>query len=476
VTVTGSTIASKLTITSVAKAAPATIKSVVVGGSIGSITASTVILNGLLNVQSGIRTLTLGQMDSTVIGLGNGEPIPAGNGDVTVVKLGHVTESQIIAQTTIKSLTVQSWLDEDQTADYIQVDAMGSLIVKGDMMADLTVTSSDLTLTAKISGGLLGSIWTIAGDIKTLSALQTNNYSLQAQGHVQSVSLNKKSDSQGSFFAQSFGTINVGASYTGLIAASGAKAGVSIKQLTAGVLDGVLIEAPGNISTFKAAEISNLDLTVEGSIGSFIASSWLTMSSIKAEGSIRSLSMSILSQSTLTAASVGTITVKNMISDVGLNLTDVPAPGDLKTFQLKSLSVAKEAIGLTLVTQGNIDKLSFGALTDSSIQVGVDGDVPADLEDTAFSDTGLIRSLTIKGLKGQAALPSLANSTILARQMGSVSLKIVDDDASLEEYGIVSTSVDKYSRKEGSSTFKLSKQTLPGEVDRAGRYALTIVA
>jgi len=155
-------------------------------------------VTGNVDIQSGIRSLTLGDLlddasspagvhtTPNTIHLGTS---PYASGILPAVQFGAVNDYSLTADLKVASLAANSWVDVHATGEAISAPGMGSLHITGDLQASVTVNAATvpaahagaLTSPVKsfvVGGDLLNSTVQIAGDVTSVSlgAMNHSNF------------------------------------------------------------------------------------------------------------------------------------------------------------------------------------------------------------------------------------------------------------------------------------------------------------
>lgn len=169
----GTTSASRLTIT-VAGVGNTTIGDLTADGSLGSIKAAKVNLDGGLTIDGSISTLTLGNAEGEhLITLHANDALPVDPKVQASITLANVQDMSVNAgDIGIKSLTVGQWLDSAESpTDTIIATVLGKLTSKGLFQADVQVTGSAASKnavgTVTLKGDMQDSQWDVNGTIGT---------------------------------------------------------------------------------------------------------------------------------------------------------------------------------------------------------------------------------------------------------------------------------------------------------------------
>jgi subtilase family serine protease len=157
----GTNSASALTV-SVAGAKQTALTSVVVNGSIGTISAKTVNILSSVTSTSSMYSLSLGYMSASTITIGG-----ANTGQSVALSFNRVLNSTISSAIPIRSLTASAYLDTTGSPTYINAPSVGQVKVKGNFGGTIKTTS----LASLLVGGLIDSGGVLAtGTIGTVTA------------------------------------------------------------------------------------------------------------------------------------------------------------------------------------------------------------------------------------------------------------------------------------------------------------------
>ncbi len=170
VSVTGSTTASALAVTTTGGDGRANLHNLNVTESLQSFSGATLDLTGDILVSGTLSTLNLGNIgaahQATILGTGVALQFIAGN----------VVDLSMNVASPIASLNVQSWQDLDGVRDVIRAPSIGTLVSAGNFNAslDLTGAATGFTLTSATIGGMVnGGQWSITGRVNQVIAQST---------------------------------------------------------------------------------------------------------------------------------------------------------------------------------------------------------------------------------------------------------------------------------------------------------------
>jgi hypothetical protein len=114
-----------------------------------------------------------------------------------------------------------------------------------------------------------------------------------------------------------------------------------------------------------------------------------------------------------------------------------------------------------ILSQGNIGTITAGVMTDSNCFAGVADDITGlpIAEEASFPETATIKSISIKGIKGESA-PYFINSNIAAKNILSVSLLYPQNENSGVPFGLTAYNIKKLTiKKMDGTTLKDPKTT-----------------
>jgi subtilisin family serine protease len=182
------------------------------------------------------------------------------------------------------------------------------------------------------------------------------------------------------------------------------------------------------VKTFAA----NLHLTAAGATNLATGSLGVATGTWSFAGRISKLALTSLSNATITAESLGTLSVSRTVTDSSVRTT------------------------------GNITAITAGTLTDSTVFAGVSSTVsglPSSAAD--FTSSAAILSLTVRGLSGSPF--AVTGSDIAAATLGRITLGTVDPDNGGTPFGIAGDSLKLYTRKVNGKV--LSSKTIVSATD-----------
>lgn len=394
--VSGTKLASTLTVAPKLKGATTTVGSFFVGyrdnvpfTDLGSLQAPLVKLGSTLDIEGGLRRLTLndcrGDYGNALI---IGSTATKQKVSLTVT-LGRARDVLLQSQTPILNLTATEWVKSDAGwANLLIVKSIGAvktigskpLSLAGDFIADITIANNPGPRTLAIGpvnvAGQLGGKWSINGSVSSIRAA--------------------------SFRSDWIADFTQGDSTTGQVA------------------------------------------SLTSTLGNFA--------------------------SDVTARSIGSVSVKGNFTG---KLTLMQAL-DPKRQALNSLTVAGGILGATISSTGNLGTITTSTLGQGSlITAGITLNsltLPSALNEFS-SPTATLRSITVTG-KPTPANPSFGQAIVAAGIIRSVSLKVIDTNAAVTDYGFAADKIDSVART-GAAT--LRKLDTGPEAGRNGKFVLILV-
>ena len=265
VTVSNTTDKSHLTVESSAKAST-DLASLQINGSLGTLDAPHVELQGDLTVTGTIGTLILaGASGSDTLSI-------TGTAAQGVLELGDISDLTVMSSEPLRSITATQWTNLSNT-DVISAPLIKTLTTRGNFGAALVVGAGGMALdTVHISGTITGGNWTINGSTGTLAAAATAiAWNADFIGNVQSIDVS--GNASGSITAQSIHALKVSKNIS--------SASISLT----------------NVGTLKAPDISSF------SVGGIFSDSTL-----RSAGDITSIRVGALDGSSIFAGALGTVT------------------------------------------------------------------------------------------------------------------------------------------------------------------------
>jgi len=232
-------------------------------GCIKSIVAPTVNIDQAVTITGSIGTLTLGNVSSATIKIGNAFSGDSNAATSAAITLGNVADTSLTAPISLSALTVKQWTGGGLiTAPLITtLKSTGT----GDFAANLTLSppptrarGGALALSqATITGAVTGT-WQITGRAGTISAGSTSStWAGTFTGSVESFSTT--GNFSGTFTATAVGTLKVGGDMTGATVNLTEPVGtvLDISTLTIhGTMDTSTLRAVGNIGTVTVGAMS----------------------------------------------------------------------------------------------------------------------------------------------------------------------------------------------------------------------------
>ena len=131
---------------------------------IGTASLGMVDVSGLIAASGGVKTLTLGNLTGESLMLIG--PVLPDNSVKAAITLGNVTDFSLESDMPITSLTVGSWIDTNGSAkDSISAPSLGTLKVKGNFDANVTLSDNVPTTAITVTGRMENATFTTMGNI-----------------------------------------------------------------------------------------------------------------------------------------------------------------------------------------------------------------------------------------------------------------------------------------------------------------------
>jgi hypothetical protein len=370
------------------------------------------------------------------------------------------------------------WLDLDSTPESITAAAIDSLMIRGDMAGDVTTSdASARAMTASITGSIQSGQWHIAGSMSSLRTTGSiTNFSLVSGGEIRSITTGRDGQLAAKLQAASFGSIRSGGVLMGAITASGVSTrGQSVGQISATSIEDLTLDAAGDVASIRSGDIADLDTHIAGSLASLTGKDLQDVTA-QIDGSLRSVNVYNWNHGQLSAGSIATFSVRDDLTGLALALTDVPDENAARPRPvLGTLRVSGSVQDLDLSAVGDITSITAGAMSDSYIHVGVASGTQDVLTPVTFADTGSIRTFMVRGLAGLDEA-SFDSTVIQVRTLGSVTLQEVDESDTGGEYGVITSSIDRFTRRGGDRQFiRLGQLQDTLTADQAGTFILRII-
>ncbi len=378
-------------------------------GSVASIVAPHVVLDGNMTINGTAAQIVLGDVtaasgaedvlsiDQKLASDGQTHAFPAGK-LATAITLGNVQDLQIDSDMAIKSLKAVSWLDGQSSGqlDSITAPSLANLMVTGasghpgDFQPDVTLNGSGASmpaLTASIAGTVSVGDWTV-GNVRSLT---------------------------------------VGRWFTGTLTSSG----------TVGLI------------------ATRLNRNSGAADGSFAATLDVEHGSVSAAYIFGNLS------GQWTIISAGNITVGADVNQWTGIFSQEAAP----TRALSSLKVAGSIMSSDILSNGNIGSIQAGTITDSNIYAGYldAGDFAASalaglpatpLDDTVFNPYASIGSVTVRGLlESRSHVDSFINSDIVAAKLGTMNIAYAKFDNTGKKFGLAANSITRLNYHDATTSY-----------------------
>ena len=356
-----------------------------VAGSLAKLIAKTTDLAGDATFTGSVKTLALGHVaDQHTITVGP----PATAKDTLTVTLGQVVDLTFSSQTPLKTFKVIDWHDTDDTADQLSAPWLGKLIAKGDNKAG---RAGDFEAGLLLSG---------AGDPKQTLA------SAKIAGDLGS------GDALGPAVWDITGDV-------GTIDAS------------KGTVEGWTLDLHSDIKALKLGLVEQAELTF-GDAGSITAAQWNTGE--------------IIGESIKSFGTKANKKLPGAAGDVKIDMTLTGSADPKVKYTLGAAKVAGAVLDAVWgILSGDVGAIAAGMISGSRIRAGIDPSVaPEDLPEEAadFQEHSTIRSVTLKGIKGQAkGTPTFADSIVAAWTLGSMKLKVVQTDNGDVDFGLAADTI-----------------------------------
>jgi hypothetical protein len=228
---TGTTTTSSISVTG-GKAGALALTDISITGSLKTFTAASADLIGSFAISGTLGTLTF---DNTIDG-----PVVLSVGGAAVAtafKFGTVSDLSLTTAAPIKSLSALAWTNGASATDALTAPSIGTLSIRGNFDATLTLSSTGIDLkSATISGSITGGTWTLAGSIGTLTAASiATAWTGAIAGSIST--LTTHADFDGTLTASAINTLRVGGNLNGsTVTLTGAvkvgKANLALNALT----------------------------------------------------------------------------------------------------------------------------------------------------------------------------------------------------------------------------------------------------
>lgn len=168
ITVSGTTAASKLTITT-AKGVIADIDDLFINDTIGSVALGNVHLHGHFTASDGAKSIVFGDLGQESTNLDKTISIgafPIATQKVSVT-LGNVQDYSFQSDMAVSNLTAKSWLNDEvnTSANLIAMASLGSIKVAGDLEASVSIAGTAKVSLFSVGGALRGSTVKTSGDV-----------------------------------------------------------------------------------------------------------------------------------------------------------------------------------------------------------------------------------------------------------------------------------------------------------------------
>ena len=335
---------------------------------------------------------------------GSAQPVVvrvAGPGDAVILQTGvgnGIVELYVFNTTLASTVTVQTEATERTTIGTIELASP-----LGRLVAPTTALTGDLTALADVRGITLDDL-TGPADVRlrgtkvatTLSFGAVSDASLTAAAPIAALSAATWSATDlGTVTAPSIGALRVPGSF-----------GPDLTLTATG---------PNDLSTAVLGNVTGGTWTAAGGVGSVAARS-TAAAWTAALGAVRSLATTGNASGVLTAASIDSWRVGGDLSGATVTLTGPAGKG----YDLSSLTVAGTVTGSTVRSAGSVNAVTVGAMSASTLYLGVTPAVtglPTAAADFT-STTDRLNAFTVTGARGTTA--GLTGSNVAAAAVGHV--------------------------------------------------------
>ncbi len=256
----------------------------------------------------------------------------------TTYKFGILQDVAILSGGGVKSLTALQWTNTGVDDDSLTTTLTGTLNIKGNVDADLTLTSAATSLHTFTSGTITGGTWTIAGAVTTITT-----------GSIGST--------WNAAIASALGTLPVKTNASGTLTAKSAKT-ISIK---------------GNLSNATLSLTGGLELGKVPALGSLVVTGSLTNSRVRSVGNIG-------------VVTLGGATGSDIFAGVSNSASGLPTAGDFTT---NSTLTTFTLTGKAPFANSFVAASSIGAVTLADVTTG-NGGIPFGIA------TQMLKSFTLK--------------------------------------------------------------------------------
>ena len=373
---------------------------------------------------------------------------PAGSATATtMLLLGNVADAEIRSAMPISTFLASRWLDTDATADALTAPWAGTIMVRGDLQADVSLTAADArgnsVSVLYVLGSLSGSDVTLAGGAGTVIANSWTAGSFNAT-RASTVMIRGDMGANLTLSGQNAAGNSLNLLYaTGAVTGSAVNLAGSAGTLYAGSWTGGSIRAThvGSLLTTRGAFSAELDLTGANAAGHSLnvlsSAGAVTSASISLAGGAGSILAPTWSAGQFTAQHVGLFMSRGDFTGK-LTLTGQNRAGS----SLNVFYVLGEMAGGLVRTRGGIGSAVIGSMRNAGLYVCVlDGaaGMPAGgmgagdyfAAPPAGTQAPAIRMVLISRPAGV-----FENSVIAAPSMGTVILRGVAPDNASTPFGL----------------------------------------
>jgi hypothetical protein len=267
ITISGSTIASTLSITRKGTSGTA-VSGITVGGAIGKISAPTSTLSGNLNISGATSVIQFASISGANITIGSASARPGG---VTVIA-GSVANTNITSAIPINSIKTSQWTSSASTSSKIIAPSIKSLVTTGNFQAGINASGGSpfSVTTVSVGGQLGGETWSVTGNTANIVVGSiSSGFNGTFSGSINSFVV-KGNGFGGKLTAGSINNLSINGNDTGHLTAGTIRA-----ARVTGQLNNATITLTGTSTSRNATSLNHLQVT-----GSTLSSTILSAGNI----------------------------------------------------------------------------------------------------------------------------------------------------------------------------------------------------
>ncbi len=419
------------------------------------------------------------------------------------LRLGAVNDVEMIVNGQIGTIQVLSWSGGSISARALRsLNVSGSRRdgIAGDFVADLSLTGIEgsrlPTLgSVRVAGDLGASAWNVNGPVGSVTVLgDVDGWVLDADRVQAGTPMSVRSLRLGRVVSADVIVTDGIFTLSAIAWQDGSITAASLRSLDvrgwrrdgiagdfAADLD--LTDAAARLtlgSARVAGDIAGGTWTVAGSAGVVSAGSVSAGWTGQFDGDLRALRVSGDAAGTLSARSIGSLTVRGNLHDAHVTLTQAVDPDAPRARALGRLTVTGWVNSTQLRCSGHIGAVTAGGFRDSDLFAGVVagvGDLPGardDFEALPFEQLPAIATVTVRGLRDEPA--AFINSNVAAWSIGRITLRDAQIDNGGVAFGFACNSLRSLTYRTDGATYRWPNRDEPLAPSSRGDLTFRMIA